>query len=176
MTKTIFTKAFVSMSIMASALFFVSCDENKNEPGDKVDPYAIKSLVGEHVVELSEDYLYFFDVTVTYNVDGEESKQNIVTDEFRYTFNYNTDFCEIPAKISGAIKATPKNPVPEYDTQKAYKFEYSSAVNMVVTKNNGQADDIPVCYNSNNLQTGGSKLMELLNKGERIVAQFEFNR
>lgn len=67
-------------------------------------------------------------------MDGEESKQNIVTDEFRYTFNYNTDFCEIPAKISGAIKATPKNPVPEYDTQKAYKFEYSSAVNMVVTK------------------------------------------
>lgn len=176
MTKTIFTKAFVSMSIMASALFFVSCDENKNEPGDKVDPYAIKSLVGEHVVELSEDYLYFFDVTVTYNVDGEEQQLDVDLDGYRNTLSFDTDYCEIPTKISGVIKATPKNPVPEYDTQKAYKFEYSSAVNMVVTKNNGQADDIPVCYNSNNLQTGGSKLMELLNKGERIVAQFEFNR
>ena len=80
MTKSIFTKALAVMSIMASALFFVSCDDNQNEPGDKVDPYAIKSLVGEHVVEVSEDYLYFFDITVTYNVDGEESKQNIVTD------------------------------------------------------------------------------------------------
>lgn len=96
--------------------------------------------------------------------------------EYRNTLSFDTDYCEIPSKISGVIKATPKNPVPEYDSQKAYKFEYSSAVNMVVTKNNGQADDIPVCYNSNNLQTGGSKLKELLNKGERIVTQFEFNR
>lgn len=139
MTNSFFTKVFAVMSIMASALFFVSCDENQNEPGDKVDPYAIKSLVGEHVVEVSEDYLYFFDVTVTYNVDGEEQQLDIDFDEYRNTLSFDTDYCEIPSKISGVIKATPKNPVPEYDSQNAYKFEYCSAVNMVVTKNNGQA-------------------------------------
>lgn len=79
MTNSFFTKVFAVMSIMASALFFVSYDENKNEPGDKVDPYAIKSLVGENVVEVSEDYLYFFDITVTYNVDGIQKHF-----EFRY--------------------------------------------------------------------------------------------
>ena len=101
MTKSNFTKAFVSMSIMASALFFVSCDENKNEPGDEVDPYAIKSLVGEHVVELSEDYLYFFDVTVTYNVDGEEQQLDVDFDGYRNTLRFDTDYCKIPTKISG---------------------------------------------------------------------------
>ena len=176
MTKTIFTKAFVSMSIMASALFFVSCDENKNEPGDKVDPYAIKSLVGEHVVELSEDYLYFFDVTVTYNVDGEDQQLDVDLDGYRNTLSFDTDYCEIPSKISGVIKATPKNPVPEYDSQKAYNFDYSNTFIMTATKNNVQKDVIPVASRDHKFPVGGVKLQDYLNKGVQTVSSFEYTR
>ena len=176
MTKTIFTKVFAVMSIMASALFFVSCDDNQNEPGDKVDPYAIKSLVGEHVVEVSEDYLYFFDVTVTYNVDGEEQQLDIDFDEYRNTLSFDTDYCEIPSKISGVITATPKNPVPEYDTQKAYNFDYSNTFTMTATKNNGQKDVIPVASRDHKFPVGGVKLQDYLNKGVQTFGSFEYTR
>ena len=174
MTKSIFTKVFAVLSMMASALFFVSCDGN--EPDNNDDPYAVKSLVGEHVVEVSEDYLYFFDITVTYNVDGGELQDEIITDEFVNTLSYDTDFCEIPTKISGVITATPKNPVPEYDAQKTYNFNYSNAFTVNATKNNGQKEYVPVASRNGKLPIGGSKLQDYLNKGVQTVSSFEYSR
>ena len=109
-------------------------------------------------------------------MDGTEQHLDVDFDEYRNTLSFDTDYCEIPSKISGVIKATPKNPVPEYDAQKTYNFNYSNTFTVTATKNNGQKDFIPVVSSNHKLPVGGVKLQDYLNKGVQTVSSFEYTR
>ena len=174
MIKSIFTKLFVSMSIMISALFFVSCgDENE----ETVDPNALKDIKAMYSLTVSEDYLYFYDLTVTYGYDDAKTTEEIQLDGWSFEQTYSTDYMEtLPTRFFCTVKATPKSPVPTIDESKTYKFEYSGACNLAGFTGDGRRIMSKNVPHSEKHSYGGSKMKDVLNKGTITLASFEFVR
>ena len=174
MIKSIFTKLFVSMSIMISALFFVSCgDENE----EIVNPNALKDIKAMYNLTVSEDYLYFYDITVTYGCDDTKTTEEIQIDGWSFEQTYSTDYMEtLPTRFFCTVKATPKSPVPTIDESKVYKFECSGACNLAGFTNDGRrimGRNVP---HNEKLQSGGSAMQSVLNKGTKTLVSFEYTR
>ena len=174
MIKSIFTKLFVSMSIMISALFFVSCgDENE----EIVNPNALRDVKAMYNLSVSEDYLHFYDITVTYGYDAAKTTEEIQIDGWSFEHTYSTDYMKtLPVRFFCTVKATPKSPVPAIDESKVYKFECSGACNLAGFTNDGRrimGRNVP---HNEKLQSGGSAMQSVLNKGTKILVSFEFAR
>ena len=174
MIKSIFTKLFVSMSIMISALFFVSCgDENE----EIVNPNALKDIKAMYSLTVSEDYLYFYDLTVTYGYDDAKTTEEIQLDGWSFEQTYSTDYMEtLPVRFFCTVKATPKSPVPTIDESKTYKFEYSGACNLAGFTSDGRRIMSKNVPHSEKHSYGGSKMKDVLNKGTKTLVSFEFAR
>ena len=174
MIKSIFTKLFVSMSIMISALFFVSCgDENE----EIVNPNALKEIKAKYSLTVSEDYLYFYDLTVTYGYDDAKTTEEIQLDGWSFEQTYSTDYMEtLPTRFFCTVKATPKSPVPTIDESKTYKFEYSGACNLAGFTSDGRRIMSKNVPHSEKHSYGGSKMKDVLNKGTKTLVSFEFAR
>ena len=174
MIKSIFTKLFVSMSIMISALFFVSCgDENE----EIVNPNALRDVKAMYNLSVSEDYLHFYDITVTYGCDDTKTTEEIQIDGWSFEQTYSTDYMEtLPTRFFCTVKATPKSPVPTIDESKTYKFEYSGACNLAGFTNDGRRIMSKNVPHSEKHSYGGSKMKDVLNKGTITLASFEFVR
>ena len=174
MIKSIFTKLFVSMSIMISALFFVSCgDENE----EIVNPNALKDIKAMYSLTVSEDYLYFYDLTVTYGYDDAKTTEEIQLDGWSFEQTYSTDYMEtLPNRFFCTIQATPKNPIPTIDESKTYKFEYSGACNLAGFTADGKRIMSKNVPHNEKHSYGGSKMKDVLNKGTITLASFEYVR
>ena len=174
MIKSIFTKLFVSMSIMISALFFVSCgDENE----EIVNPNALRDVKAMYNLSVSEDYLHFYDITVTYGYDAAKTTEEIQIDGWSFEQTYSTDYMEtLPTRFFCTVKATPKSPVPTIDESKTYKFEYSGACNLAGFTGDGRRIMSKNVPHSEKHSYGGSKMKDVLNKGTITLASFEFVR
>ena len=174
MIKSFFTKLFVSMSIMISALFFVSCgDENE----EIVNPNALRDVKAMYNLSVSEDYLHFYDITVTYGCDDTKTTEEIQIDGWSFEQTYSTDYMEtLPTRFFCTVKATPKSPVPTIDESKTYKFEYSGACNLAGFTNDGRRIMSKNVPHSEKHSYGGSKMKDVLNKGTITLASFEFVR
>lgn len=174
MIKSIFTKLFVSMSIMISALFFVSCgDENE----EIVNPNALRDVKAMYNLSVSEDYLHFYDITVTYGCDDTKTTEEIQIDGWSFEQTYSTDYMEtLPTRFFCTVKATPKSPVPTIDESKTYKFEYSGACNLAGFTGDGRRIMSKNVPHSEKHSYGGSKMKDVLNKGTITLASFEFVR
>ena len=169
--KTICTSVFATM-----LAFNLSSCTNDTTNEEYIDPYATKSIVCVHSLDITLDYLHFYDITATYEIDGEVHETEISEDIFKKTLNFDTDFCELPKSISCVVKATPKNPIPEYDETETYHFDYINRVNIRSIKNNGETVEHPFFPQSQKLPLGGVKIKDYLKKGERKIASFEFKR
>lgn len=176
MKHSIFSKMLVAMSMMmTSALVFVSCDGD--DKIEKTDPREIKLLVCEHVLDVSADYLDFYDITVTYKIgEGGGITEEVTFDTYIYTFNFDAAMMEIPDKITGVVTATPKGILPEYDQEKVYNLGFSNEFVVKSTCNNGDTSEFPVNMRGSNLPIAGSKIQSLLDKGARTLASFEYTR
>ena len=174
MIKSIFTKLFVSMSIMISALFFVSCgDENE----EIVNPNALKDVKAMYNLTVSEDYLYFYDITVTYGYDDAKTTEEIQLDGWSFEQTYSTDYMKtLPVRFFCTVKATPKSPVPAIEESKTYKFECSGACNLAGFTGDGRRIMSKNVPHSEKHSYGGSKMKDVLNKGTITLASFEFVR
>ena len=174
MIKSIFTKLFVSMSIMISALFFVSCgDENE----EIVNPNALRDVKAMYNLSVSEDYLYFYDITVTYGCDDTKTTEEIQIDGWSFEQTYSTDYMEtLPTRFFCTVKATPKSPVPTIDESKTYKFEYSGACNLAGFTSDGRRIMSKNVPHSEKHSYGGSKMKDVLNKGTKTLVSFEYTR
>lgn len=174
MIKSIFTKLFVSMSIMISALFFVSCgDENE----EIVNPNALRDVKAMYNLSVSEDYLYFYDITVTYGCDDTKTTEEIQIDGWSFEHTYSTDYMKtLPVRFFCTIQASPKSPVPTIDESKTYKFEYSGACNLAGFTNDGRRIMSKNVPHSEKHSYGGSKMKDVLNKGTKTLVSFEFAR
>ena len=174
MIKSIFTKLFVSMSIMISALFFVSCgDENE----EIVNPNALRDVKAMYNLSVSEDYLHFYDITVTYGCDDTKTTEEIQIDGWSFEQTYSTDYMEtLPTRFFCTVKATPKSPVPTIDESKTYQFEYSGACNLAGFTGDGRRIMSKNVPHSEKHSYGGSKMKDVLNKGTITLASFEFVR
>ena len=174
MTKTIFTKAFVSMSIMISALFFVSCgDENE----EIVNPNALRDVKAMYNLSVSEDYLHFYDITVTYGYDAAKTTEEIQIDGWSFEHTYSTDYMKtLPVRFFCTIQASPKSPVPTIDESKTYKFEYSGACNLAGFTGDGRRIISKNVPHNEKHSYGGSAMLSVLNKGTKTLVSFEFAR
>lgn len=174
MIKSIFTKLFVSMSIMISALFFVSCgDENE----EIVNPNALRDVKAMYNLSVSEDYLHFYDITVTYGYDAAKTTEEIQIDGWSFEHTYSTDYMKtLPVRFFCTIQASPKSPVPTIDESKTYKFEYSGACNLAGFTNDGRRIMSKNVPHSEKHSYGGSKMKDVLNKGTKTLVSFEFAR
>lgn len=83
--KTICTSVFATM-----LAFNLSSCTNDTTNEEYIDPYATKSIVCEHILEISDDYLHFYDITATYEIDGEVHETEIHEDIFKNTLNISS--------------------------------------------------------------------------------------
>ena len=174
MIKSIFTKLFVSMSIMISALFFVSCgDENE----EIVNPNALRDVKAMYNLSVSEDYLHFYDITVTYGCDDTKTTEEIQIDGWSFEQTYSTDYMEtLPVRFFCTIQASPKSPVPTIDESKTYKFEYSGACNLAGFTGDGRRIISKNVPHNEKHSYGGSTMQGVLNKGTKTLVSFEYTR
>ena len=174
MIKSIFTKLFVSMSIMISALFFVSCgDENE----EIVNPNALRDVKAMYNLSVSEDYLHFYDITVTYGCDDTKTTEEIQIDGWSFEHTYSTDYMKtLPVRFFCTIQASPKSPVPTIDESKTYKVEYSGACNLAGFTGDGRRIISKNVPHNEKHSYGGSTMQGVLNKGTKTLVSFEYTR
>ncbi len=174
--KTFFSK-FAAIFFAVSASFaLVSCGEGSKEEPE--DPTALKGIEVVYSVELTEDYLYFYDVTVNYGfADSEGITEEIVTEMWSLDQKFDKDMVELPGRFFCKVTATPKNPAPEIDEAKTYAIKQSHAFYVYGLRNDGQESIMKMSKGGpDGLSLKGSKMPDLLAKGARKVADFDYER
>ena len=173
--KIIFNKLMTAFMAIAVCLSIASCEEENR--GETVDPNALKDIKAMYSLTVSEDYLYFYDLTVTYGYDDAKTMEEILFDGWSFEQTYSTDYMEtLPVRFFCTVKATPKSPVPAIDESKTYKFEYSGACNLAGFTGDGRRIMSKNVPHSEKHSYGGSKMKDVLNKGTITLASFEFVR
>lgn len=173
--KTIFNKILFAIMAVSVCFSVISCDEENG--GETVDPNALKDVKAMYNLSVSEDYLYFYDITVTYGCDDTKTTEEIQIDGWSFEQTYSTDYMEtLPTRFFCTVKATPKSPVPTIDESKTYKFEYSGACNLAGFTGDGRRIMSKNVPHSEKHSYGGSKMKDVLNKGTITLASFEFVR
>ena len=173
--KTIFNKLMTAFMAIAVCLSIASCEEENG--GETVDHNALKDIKAMYSLTVSEDYLYFYDLTVTYGYDDAKTTEEILLDGWSFEQTYSTDYMKtLPVRFFCTVKATPKSPVPAIEESKTYKFECSGACNLAGFTNDGRrimSSNVP---HNEKLQSGGSAMQSVLNKGTKTLVSFEFAR
>ena len=173
--KIIFNKLMTAFMAIAVCLSIASCEEENG--GETVDPNALKDIKAMYSLTVSEDYLYFYDLTVTYGYDDAKTTEEIQLDGWSFEQTYSTDYMEtLPTRFFCTVKATPKSPVPTIDESKTYKFEYSGACNLAGFTSDGRRIMSKNVPHSEKHSYGGSKMKDVLNKGTKTLVSFEFAR
>lgn len=173
--KTIFNKILFAIMAVSVCFSVISCDDETGE--ETVNPNALKEINAMYSLNLSEDYLYFYDITITYGYDDNKEIVELPIDNWGYQQTYSTDYMEtLPNRFFCTIQATPKNPIPTIDESKIYEFEYSGACNLAGFTGDGKkimSKNVP--HGEKHLY-GGSKMQGVLNKGTKTLVSFEFAR
>ena len=90
--KIIFNKLMTAFMAIAVCLSIASCEEENG--GETVDPNALKEIKAKYSLTVSEDYLYFYDLTVTYGYDDAKTTEEIQLDGWSFEQTYSTDYME----------------------------------------------------------------------------------
>ena len=173
--KTIFNNILFAIMAVSVCFSVISCDDETGE--EVVNPNALKEINAMYSLNLSEDYLYFYDITITYGYDDNKEIVELPIDNWGYQQTYSTDYMEtLPVRFFCTVKATPKSPVPAIDESKAYKFECSGSCNLAGFTNDGRRIMSRIVPHNEKLQSGGSAMQSVLNKGTKTLVSFEFAR
>lgn len=173
--KTIFNKILFAIMAVSVCFSVISCDDETGE--EAVNPNALKDIKAMYSLTVSEDYLYFYDLTVTYGYDDAKTTEEILLDGWSFEQTYSTDYMKtLPVRFFCTIQATPKNPIPTIDESKTYKFEYSGACNLAGFTADGKRIMSKNVPHNEKHSYGGSKMQGILNKGTKTLVSFEFAR
>lgn len=162
------------------ALSATSCTKPDDQIDDsQKDNAGIKEIVKEYSIEVSDDYLYFFDIKLTSTVDGKEDfSETLSKNTFERTTTYKASEGTLPKDFSFSIIATPKDPVPEIDEEKVYSFEKAYDMTIRQTLNNGNTQilhnkSIPLKDKKSII---GSKMLDYLNTCNKTILDSHFTR
>ncbi len=173
--KTIFNKFMTAFMAIAVCLSVTSCEDENG--GETVDPNALKDIKAMYNLSVSEDYLYFYNLIVTYGYDDAKTMDEMQFEGWSFEQTYSTDYMEtLPVRFFCTIQATPKSPVPTIDESKIYKFEYSGSCNLTGFTGDGKRIINNNAPYSEKHSYGGSKMQDVLNKGTITLASFEYVR
>lgn len=173
--KMIFNKVMAAFIAISACFSVVSCEDENG--GEIVDPNALKDINAVYSISVSEDYLYFYDITATYGYDEKDTIDKIMLDVWSKEQTYSTDDMEtLPVRLFCTIKATPKSPVPAVDESKVYKFEYSNVCEIEGFTNDGRKIMTKNSPKNEKHSYPGSKMQDVLNKGEIKLVSFEYVR
>lgn len=172
MKKSFLYKAMAMIVAMTASISFVSCDDDddKDEP---VNPNELKGVAVDYDLEITDDMLAFYDITVVYGIDDKPGQAEVVTlKDFEYANTYST----VPSKVSFKAVAKPKTNLPTIDPDKVYTFKvkYDIEVKGVLSGNrttmlNGKELTHP------NITTKGDKVQQLLDRGEIVIVDYNFD-
>ena len=169
--KRFFYNAMAVFFAMSASFAVVSCEEENND--EIPDFTSLKAITTDYTVELTEDYIDFYDVTVTYGFgDSEGTTVTMSSAIWSLDQTFNKEVSELPDRFFCKVTATPKSEVPAIDETKTYHFD--SSYNMLVNglRNDGQTKVLGLSANSQNVPVGGSKMQNLLNKGAKTIVDF----
>lgn len=162
------------------ALSATSCTKPDDQIDDPQKDYAgIKEIVKEYSLEVSDDYLYFFDIKLTSIVDGKvDFSETLSKNTFDRTTTYKASEGTLPKDFSFSIIATPKDPVPEIDDEKLYRIGKAYDMTIRQTLNSGNTQ---ILYNSSSpLNTKksiiGYKMLDYLNTCSKTILDSHFTR
>ena len=114
-------KNLATIAAMLCLTTFTSCE---NEEITINSPKYIRA-VENYSVTLSEDFFYLYDVVATIS-NSETGDETIKLDS--HIWNYSKTWNDIiPGKFTCDVIATVKNPLPEIDPEKVYKFQTKSS-------------------------------------------------
>lgn len=176
MKKTFLHKAFAVAVAVALSLSATSCgDDDDNKDNEPADPAALKQVETSYEVEVSEDYLAFYDITVSHGFGGSGA-----TTETMLFNSWSLDQ-EIPAvDLTGAtltckVVATPKKNLPAIDPDKIYHLYYEYEFEVEGLRNDGRKTELKKSSFSNTATSvKGDRLKDVLDRGPRDIADFSY--
>lgn len=166
-----------AMTVAALCLaLFTSCEKGSDEPGDSDDPtkqYELKAVIVNYSVDISQDFMDFFDFTVIHGLDETEGvRENITANSWSFTARYGDEMTVIPERVFCKVIATPKSVLPTIDPDKTYNFTSDHVMSVNRVRNNDQTSLLTTSGNGYKFPIRGNKLEEYLAKGERTIVDF----
>lgn len=172
--KTILNKVVAAFIAMSVCFTIASCE--KENGGEAIDSNALKEIEANYSITLSEDYQYFYDISVKYGYDEAELTSEI-DGGWTYHETYSTDYVDpLPTRFFCTIEATPKSPVPAIDESKLYTFEYSCVCNIEGRTKDGSTIMKKMTPTNGKISCKGSKVQDALKKGTVTFISFEYER
>lgn len=154
MKKTAIFKTLATIAAMLCLTTFISCESEDTLPKPATGSEYVKAIE-RYTVTLSEDFLYFYDVTATVAF-GEDSvvTMKIKSSEWKYNEEWNN---EVPGSFLCNVVATVKNPLPEVDAEKAYYFKTAATSILQLYDKTGHMS-LPVWDNGSNANNASISL------------------
>lgn len=172
MKKAFLFKAMAVIIAMTASFSLFSCSDDD----EAEDPTALREVNTSYTVDVSEDYLYFYDIKVTYGYGNTEGMtQSIATNTWASNEKLQ-GLSEIPSHFFCKVVVTPKNPVPAIDPEQTYKFSFSYKFSVNGVLNNGQSSMLNSSTNQHSISFKGENVQPLLDKGERTIANYSYTR
>ena len=163
---------FWAIAALLCSATFVSC-ESEEDATSPLSDETLTTLSVKYSVEVSEDYLDFFDVYAIYGKNQEEGATSTISGiGWTYEENFNDNSVVIPERLFCRVIAIPKATTPEIDTEKTYIFEANYAMRVSGVRANGQSYNPGSTAQNPRLPVPGNKLQEMLDKGERTIANY----
>ncbi len=163
---------FWAIAALLCSAMFVSCESEEDTTSPQSDD-TLKTLSLSYSVEVSEDYLTFFDVYAIYGKNQDEGVTSTISGiGWTYEENFNDNSVVIPERVFCRVIAIPKAATPEIDTEKTYNFEANYAMSVSGVRANGQSYNPTSTAQNPVLLIPGNKLQELLAKGESTIVNY----
>lgn len=163
---------FWAVAALLCSATFVSC-ESEEDVASPLSDDTLKTLSVSYSVEVSEDYLNFFDVYAIYGKNQEEGVTSTISGiGWMYEENFSDGSVVIPDRVFCRVIAIPKATTPEIDTEKTYIFEANYSMKAWGVRANGQHYSPGTITLRPRLPVPGHKLSEMLAKGERTIESY----
>ena len=109
---------FLAMMAVCTAMSLAACGDND----DPDDPTQVANYTVEYDVELSQAYIDFFDVEVSYtDKDGKTVARPMGAREFQVIESFKGD--KLLDSYDLTVKITAKKALPAIDANRSYRFE-----------------------------------------------------
>ncbi|MDE5806884.1 MAG: hypothetical protein K2H76_02115 [Muribaculaceae bacterium] len=159
-----FFKVFALIMGMVMTTALTACGNDDDEPQNPQAPKEVASYEMTYMAEVTDGYLDYYDVTLSYVDSQGATKTEALTS--KKSFSVTVPANAMPSEVGLTIHATVKNPLPNYDEETVYTFgcTYQLVVNRVFTDKSTELAGGDIIPNTHTLSVKGDKLSNYFDK------------
>lgn len=160
--RTKFNVLALAFSATVMAFSFAACGSGDDEPETPDQPTTEDpAAYYGYEVEFGEDYLEFYNVTVTYTTPDGKDQTEAVTKAWKYEFNGKKS--ELPSTLTFKVNAQVKDDISEINAERTYVFSHKiNLICRVSNPNGGSSSLLSSPALNSSVSYPGSKVQDYL--------------